>query len=98
VPSATGHFADEALQYFTGKRVRIFVHDDDAGYSAAADWTSQLKGVASKVDGFEFTRLARTDGEPIGDLNDLLLIDYDCWEANRETVEGVMSFATEGGN
>jgi hypothetical protein len=88
---------EDALRYFAGKRVRIFVHDDDAGYSAGQDWASQLKSVA-KVDGFEFTKLIKTNGQPIGDLNDLLLIDYDCWEANRATVESVMSFALEGRN
>jgi hypothetical protein len=96
--SATGDIPEDALLCFAGKRVRVFTHDDDAGYSAAANWASQLKRVASKVDGFEFTKLVRTDGGPVGDLNDLLLIDYDCWEANRQTVESIMAFAMEGRN
>jgi hypothetical protein len=96
--SATCDIADEALQYFAGKRTRIFVHDDDTGYSAARDWTDQLKGVASKADGFRFDDLVKTDGNPVKDFNDLLLIGYDCWEANRATVESVMGFAMEGGN
>jgi hypothetical protein len=97
--SAAGYIVDEALRYFAGKRVRIFVHDDDAGHSAAVNWADQLKGIAAKVDGYRFDGLVRTDGEPVGDLNDLLLIDYDCWEANRQTVESVVDFANmEGRN
>ena len=96
--SAAMPIAEESLPYFKGKRVRIFVHNDDAGRDTAADWKHQLKGIANKVDPYIFDGLRREDGEPVDDLNDLLMIDANCWEQNRETVESVMSFATEGDN
>jgi hypothetical protein len=94
--SASGHIPTDALPYFEGKRVRIFVHDDRAGYDAGGRWAAELDGIASEVDGFSFIGLTDVEGSSIGDLNQLLKVDYDCWEANRETIEGVMSFALEG--
>jgi hypothetical protein len=32
------------------------------------------------------------DGQPAKDLNDLLRIDYDCWEPNKATIEAIMDF------
>jgi hypothetical protein len=96
--SAAMLIAEESLPYFKGKRVRIFVHDDDAGRDTAADWKQQLKGIASKVDRYIFDGLQKDDGGPVEDLNDLLMIDADCWEQNRERVESVMNFAMEGRN
>ena len=49
--------------------------------------------MASKVDGYRFDGLTQSDGKPVKDLNDLLRIDYDCWEQNQAVVESVMSFA-----
>ena len=69
---------EEALACFTGKRVRIFAHNDDPGQQAAEAWMSQLAGLATVIDTFNFVGLERSDGEPIKDLNDLSLIDYDC--------------------
>jgi hypothetical protein len=93
---ASGRIAADALSFFKDKRVRVFVHDDRAGYDAGERWAKQLSGIASKVDGFAFGGLTDVDGSSIGDLNQLLRVDCDCWEANRETIEGVMSFALEG--
>ncbi|HET9375656.1 MAG TPA: hypothetical protein VFO40_11825 [Chthoniobacterales bacterium] len=86
---------DESLPYFQGKRVRIFVHDDDAGRGATSDWAHQLRGIASGVDGYRFDGLWKADGEPVEDLNDLLMIDADSWEQNRETIESIMNYAME---
>jgi hypothetical protein len=99
MPSATA-MDPKSLPYFKGKRVRIFVHDDDnrKGNEAAAGWKQQLAGIASKVDRYTFDGLLKTNGEPVKDLNDLLMVDADCWERNRETIESVMNFALEGRN
>jgi hypothetical protein len=93
--SASVRIADEALQYFAGKRVRIFMHDDAAGRKACLKWNAQLKDIA-KVDGFRFDGLVQSDGQPVADLNDLCRIDCDCWEANRQIIDSVMAFAKEG--
>jgi hypothetical protein len=94
--AASYRIPSDALPFFKGKRVRIFVHDDRAGYDAGERWAAQLDGFASDVDGFSFSGLTDTEGSSIGDLNQLLKVDYDCWEANRQTIEGVMNFALEG--
>lgn len=91
---ATGavYIADDALPYFAGKRVRIFAHNDAAGHRTYERWAGQLQGIATKIDGFDFTGLIQTDGQPVTDLNDLSRIDYDCWEANRDRIESIMDF------
>ena len=85
----------ECLPAFTGKRVRVFVHDDADGLAAARRWAGQLRGIAARVDGFTFDGLTRTDGQPVKDLCDMASIDADSWEANRDAVENCMAFATE---
>ena len=88
--SAAVSIAAEALPCFSGKRLRIFAHADNPGQRAAAVWMRQLEGIAAVIDHFSFHALQRSDGEPVNDLNDLSLIDYDCWEANRQRAESVM--------
>jgi hypothetical protein len=94
--AASYRIPSDALPFFKGKRVRIFVHDDRAGYDAGERWAAQLDDLASEVDGFSFSGLTDIEGSSIGDLNQLLKVDYDCWEENRETIDSVMSFALEG--
>jgi hypothetical protein len=89
--------AGECLSGFTGKRVRIFVHADATGLAAAQRWATQIRGHASRVDGFTFDGLFRTDGKPVKDLCDLASIGADSWDAYRDTVENCMAFASEGG-
>ena len=60
---------------FTGKRVRIFGHDDEAGRGAVARWAAQVASVGADVDAFSFAELVQTDGKPVKDLNDSLLMD-----------------------
>ena len=85
----------ECLPSFDGKRVRVFVHDDADGLTAARRWAGQLRGIAARVDGFTFDGLTRTDGKPVKDLCDMASIDADSWEVNRDAVEDCMAFATE---
>jgi hypothetical protein len=74
-----------------------------SGQEAWERWGGQLYETASRVDGFSFGGLTsitdetdETEGSPVTDLNDLLTVSYDCWEKNRELIESVMNFATEG--
>ena len=60
----------DALPYFTGKRVRIAVHSDEAGLGAGKRWARQLRSVGAVVDGFDFSGLSRADGKPVEDLAD----------------------------
>jgi Toprim-like len=90
--SAGESIPDEAIPYFKEKRVKIFSDNDKAGHEAFQRWAEQLAGVAAKVDGYDFTGLIQTDGNPVKDLNDLLKIDYDCWEQNQNRIESIMDF------
>ena len=65
----------DALPMFTGKRVRIFGHDDEAGRGAVERWAVQLASVGADVDAFSFAGLHQGDGKPVKDLNDSLLMD-----------------------
>ena len=65
----------DALPLFAGKRVRIFGHDDDAGRGAVERWAAQLASAGASVDAFSFAGLVQTDGKPVKDLNDSLLMD-----------------------
>ena len=85
---ASNQFPKEALEKMASRRVRIFPHHDpnENGMRAAQGWFEQLAGVGCKVDGFSFEGLARKDGKPVTDLNDLLLVA----KSNREAWEGVL--------
>ena len=72
---ATQRIHADALPMFTGKRVRIFGHDDEAGRGAVERWAAQLASVGADVDAFSFAGLVQTDGQPVKDLNDALLMD-----------------------
>ncbi len=76
---------DDALPMFTGKRVRIFPHLDDAGHAAAARWEGQLVNAGADVDCFSLAGIQKSDGEPVGDLNDLTSIHADDFESDRST-------------
>jgi hypothetical protein len=90
--SASGDIDSYALRYFTEKRVRIFVHDDDAGYKAAAKWTRQLRTVNAKVDGYRFDGLTKADGKRVEDLNDLLFLSDECYREHAHITEAMMDF------
>jgi CHC2 zinc finger len=74
----------DALPLFTGKRVRIFGHDDEAGRGAVERWAAQLASVGADVDAFSFAGLRQADTKPVNDLNDSLLMDVESFaEAGR---------------
>lgn len=65
--------ASEALPYFRGRTVKIFLHadKDGGGLEAAKRWAAQLTNAGTAtVDGFSFDGLHRENGTPINDLND----------------------------
>ncbi len=69
----------DALSRFTGKHVRIAVHDDDAGRAAGTKWAIQLDsaGVES-LDWYDFGGMTRRDNLPVKDLSDYAtLLDLD---------------------
>lgn len=73
-----------ALGLFSGKRVRIFGHTDEAGIKAVNKWSSQLIRVGAKVDAFNLEGLQTSDGNQVNDLNDLCSIHADVFEAEIE--------------
>lgn len=87
MPSAVANFTTNALAYLQGKRARIFIDRNKTGRQAAQRWATQLRSVGLPVDGFSFARLVRTNGQPVTDLNDLLQVDYDCWQQHRNQID-----------
>jgi hypothetical protein len=73
----------EALPLFTGKRVRVFGHDDDPGRKAVSVWASQLTAVGADVDACSFAGLRKADETAIKDLNDCTSVHPDEFEAER---------------
>jgi hypothetical protein len=71
----TGHtIPNDALPYFAGKHVRIAIHDDKAGHTAAKLWAEQLYHAgATSVDGFDFAGIERPDRQPVKDLADFAM-------------------------
>lgn len=67
--SASYPLPPAALPLFAGKRVRIFAHDDAAGYAAAARWLEALAPHARAVDAFAFAGVRTRDGGTANDLN-----------------------------
>jgi hypothetical protein len=82
---------EETLPLFVGKRIRIFVHADEAGMDAATRWYSVLRNL-STVDCYSFDGLEQIDGSPVGDLNDLLRIDLESREKYRKEVDELLGF------
>ena len=72
-----------ALPLFRGKRVRIFPHFDAKrfnGFDGARRWEAQLRSAGVIVDCFDCSGLARNDGQPVSDLNDLCSVSYELWQ------------------
>jgi hypothetical protein len=68
---ASNQIHPDALPLFTGRRVRIFPHADEAGREAAKVWTRQLRSVGAHVDAFDLTPFHAVTGAKLKDLNDL---------------------------
>jgi hypothetical protein len=64
--------AEQALDHFADKRVRIFAHADIAGQNAGRVWADQLISIGCEVTGYPFDGLLKLNGQPVGDLNDFL--------------------------
>ena len=80
---ASNQIQTDALPMFTGKRVRIFGHDDEAGRGAVERWAAQLASVGADVDAFSFAGLRQVDGKPVNDLNDCTSVHADDFESER---------------
>lgn len=71
-----------------GKRVRVYCHRDSEGMKAGQEWgRAILLAGAVKVEGFRFDGLRQVDGSPVEDLNDLLALHPDDFEARRDVWE-----------
>lgn len=65
--SASASIDETALQRFSGKHVRLFFHNDDAGVAAAHRWTGQLRAVTEEIDYCDFSQFPNT--KDLADLN-----------------------------
>jgi hypothetical protein len=84
ITGATMNIHETALPHFTGKRVRIYPHLDDAGGKAAERWTAQLESVNATVDCYDLSGIPIVSGGRVGDLNDISSMDADTFESDRE--------------
>lgn len=80
---AASHRIDpKAKPLFKGLRVRIFPHADDAGMKACVAWASEIRDAgAEQVDAFDLSGIETMEGQSGKDLNDLVNLSADCWEA-----------------
>lgn len=83
VLGASQRIHPDALPLFTGKRVRIFGHDDEDGKAAVERWAQQLTRAGADVDAFNFAGLRQVDESAVKDLNDLTFVYPDDFEAER---------------
>jgi len=67
---ASTHIHPIALQFMTGKSIRIVPHVDDSGGRGAKRWAQQLMGAGCDVTGFNLACLRKSDGSKVKDLND----------------------------
>lgn len=81
---ASNAIPNDALPYFKNIRVRIFPHGDEAGQKAAAGWEKQLRAAGSETDCFRIGGVALDGGGASKDLNDLVRMDADAFEGDRD--------------
>lgn len=79
------NISEGALRLFKNKKVRIFVHNDEAGQSAAERWAKQLHGITSLTDSYLFI-------PPVKDLNDLINSPHEYRAAHRDELMQIMNF------
>jgi len=80
--SASASIQQSAVQLFSGKRVRMYPHNDPAGFKAAERWTAQLKPFVSTLDYFAFNRFA--------EVNDLAELNKQTPTSNQNISEVVL--------
>lgn len=90
LPGASLRIAAEALPLLENKRIRIFPHVDEAGASAALRWEIQLCQEGCVADCFDLSGLARSDGSPATDLNDVT--DFSPDELERNGLTHMLNF------
>ncbi len=73
----------DALQFFEGKRVRIFRHVDATGDAVTNRWAKQINAAGADVDAFNFAGIRQADGSPVEDLNDCARVHADDFETHR---------------
>ena len=78
---SSGAIDPEALPHFKGKKVRIFVHADEAGKKAAVRWEEQIKPHANEVSYIAFDGLKQVNGESVSDLYDFLNFNFKLLDA-----------------
>ena len=62
------------LRAFKGKRAFVYLDDDEAGRRLASERAKLLSSLGLDVIGIELDGLRRTDGRPVSDVNDLVVI------------------------
>ena len=72
------------IEYFRGRRVRIFADVDQTGVRTASRIGKRFAPVTTEVQIFSLTGLQRDDRLPVTDLFDLTRVDYYDFEANRD--------------
>ncbi len=78
--AASHRLDNDAKKFFSGMKVRIFPHADDAGMKACIAWAKEIKAAGGIVDAFDLSGIVTMDGNAGKDLNDLVNLDADCWE------------------
>jgi hypothetical protein len=86
------------LRHFKDRCVRIFAHADKPGLQAEGRWWHQLEEAGATVDGYSLAGFIRSDGKPVGDLNDFTLIGPDQWEEQRDALEEAFHFKERKAN
>ena len=90
--SAGCHIPQEALELLRGKRVRIFIDNDDRGLDASTKWAGQLIKVGCMVDGFDFSGLMKRNGDAVKDLNDCTQLSEESIASYGDLLVGMMDF------
>lgn len=90
VAGAAGGLSPDSMTFFAGKNVRIVFDQDEAGMDAAARWGAQLREAgAHHADGFSLAGLAKQDGTPAKDLNDVTYLVSDGGENDATFPDGL---------
>lgn len=92
---ASQRISSGILQVFQGKRVIIFPDMDEAGKRGLENWGRQIAPYAAKLLYFDFSQFSRSNGIPVKDLSDFILLDPDEWEQARPYTNPFYKILTE---